>query len=169
MDRISPEQRSKIMSRIRSRNTKPELLVRRYLYAHGFRYRVNVKTLPGTPDIALSKYHTAIFINGCFWHGHSCQKGRMPKTNREFWAQKILRNQTRDEEVREKLRHLGWRTMVVWECQLTPAQREKTLEEIVYLLNIAFLDKYRKPAPLPYTEKDSSLAIAAEELPTYGD
>lgn len=168
MDILTPEQRSKTMSRIRSRNTKPELLVRRYLYEHGFRYRVNVKTLPGTPDIALRKYHTAIFINGCFWHGHSCLKGKRPKTNSEFWIQKILRNQTRDEEVRIKLRQLGWRTMVVWECQLTPKRREKTLEEIVYLLNSAFLDKYRKKTTT-YQEEDDSLSIAAEDFPIYGE
>ncbi|MBP5457163.1 MAG: DNA mismatch endonuclease Vsr [Paludibacteraceae bacterium] len=169
MDTISPEQRSKIMSRIRSRDTKPELLVRRYLYAHGFRYRVNVKTLPGTPDIALRKYRTAIFINGCFWHGHSCLKGRMPKSNADFWLQKILRNQTRDEEARIKLRQLGWRTMVVWECQLKPKVREKTLQEIAFLLNSAFLDKYRSPEPSSYTEEETSLSIAAEDdFPTDG-
>lgn len=166
MDKMTPEQRSRTMSRIRSRNTKPELLVRRYLYAHGFRYRVNVKTLPGTPDIALRKYRTAIFINGCFWHGHSCLKGKRPKTNSEFWIQKILRNQTRDEEVRVKLRALGWRTMVVWECQLTAKKREKTLEEIVYLLNSAFLDKYRiQPQPVVYTmDEEREVDVAAEDF-----
>lgn len=167
MDKLTPEQRSRTMSRIRSRNTKPELLVRRYLYAHGFRYRVNVKTLPGTPDIALRKYHTAIFINGCFWHGHSCLNGKRPKTNTEFWVRKILRNQERDEEVRVKLRQLGWRTMVIWECQLTPKRREKTLEEMLYLLNGAFLDKYRRKTPVEFQEKES-FSVAAEDFPEYG-
>ena len=133
------------MSRIRSRNTKPEMLVRRYLYAHGFRYRVNVKTLPGSPDIALRRYRTAIFVHGCFWHGHECQKGRTPKTHTEFWVQKIACNQARDIEVRTKLRALGWRTMVVWECQLKPKVRQQTLDGIAYLLNEAFLDNYRRP------------------------
>ena len=123
--------------------TKPEWLVRRFLYAEGFRYRVNVSTLPGKPDIVLKKYRTVIFIHGCFWHNHACQKGRMPKTNVEFWRQKLERNEQRDVEVREKLRCLGWRTMVVWECQLKPKVREKTLQEIAYLLNEAFLDCVR--------------------------
>lgn len=169
MDRLTPEQRSKTMSRIRSCDTKPELLVRRYLFAHGFRYRVNVKTLPGKPDIALRKYRTVIFINGCFWHGHACLKGRMPKTNSEFWEKKISRNRERDEEVRIKLRQLGWRTMVIWECQLAPKQREKTLEEMLYLLNSAFLDKYRKRSPAAFREEEPPLSIAAEELPGYGE
>lgn len=170
MDKITPEQRSKTMARIRSKNTKPEMLVRKYLYANGFRFRVNVRTLPGTPDIVLKKYHTAIFINGCFWHGHVCQQGRMPKTNVAFWEQKITRNIARDAEVREKLRALGWRTMVVWECQLKPAVREQTLAGIVYLLNEAFLDRFRKknhevdgcPAAEPFD------ACAAEEGASYG-
>ena len=168
MDRLTPQQRSKTMSRIRNRNTKPEMLVRRYLYAHGFRYRVNVRTLPGTPDIALRKYHTAIFIHGCFWHGHECQGGRMPQTHTEFWAKKIARNQARDIEVRDKLRALGWRTMVVWECQLKPKTRQQTLDSIAYLLNQAFLDKYRKPEPKKYVIPEAEVRIAAEEKVEYG-
>lgn len=158
------------MSRIRSKNTKPELLVRKYLYANGFRFRVNVRTLPGTPDIVLKKYHTAIFINGCFWHGHVCQQGRMPKTNVAFWEKKIARNQERDEEVRDKLRALGWRTMVVWECQLKPAVREQTLAGIVYLLNGAFLDRYRnKSNPMDaYMVDDENVPMAAENGAVYG-
>lgn len=131
------------MSRIRGKDTKPEWLVRRFLYAEGFRYRVNVSTLPGKPDIVLKKYRTAIFIHGCFWHNHSCQGGRMPKSHAEFWRQKMARNEQRDVEVREKLRQLGWRTMVVWECQLKPKVRERTLLEIAYLLNGALLDQLR--------------------------
>lgn len=170
MDKISPEKRSWTMSRIRSKNTKPEMLVRRYLYANGFRFRVNVRTLPGTPDIVLKKYHTVIFINGCFWHGHLCQKGRMPKTNVSFWENKITRNVARDAEVRDQLRALGWRTMIVWECQLKPAVREETLAGIVYLLNEAFLDLYRsKSLPVQtYAMEEESVAMAAEEEPAYG-
>ncbi len=159
------------MSRIRSKNTKPEMMVRKYLYANGFRFRVNVKTLPGTPDIVLKKYHTAIFINGCFWHGHVCQQGRMPKSNVAFWEQKIARNIARDAEVREKLRALGWRTMVVWECQLKRAVREQTLAEIVYLLNGAFLDLYRKksePDELSVAE-DPNMPLVAEKGHSYGE
>ncbi|MBR5696325.1 MAG: DNA mismatch endonuclease Vsr [Paludibacteraceae bacterium] len=171
MDKITPEQRSKTMSRIHSKNTRPELIVRKFLYANGFRYRLNVRSLPGTPDIVLKKYHTAIFINGCFWHGHVCQQGRMPKSNVAFWENKITRNKERDEEVRDKLRAIGWRTMVVWECQLKPAVRQQTLEGIVYLLNEAFLDLYRKKsAVIPYygSNPDAEQRMVAEETPQYG-
>ncbi|MBO7507079.1 MAG: DNA mismatch endonuclease Vsr [Paludibacteraceae bacterium] len=171
MDKITPEQRSKTMSRIRAKNTKPEMIVRRYLYANGFRFRVNVRTLPGTPDIVLKKYHTAIFINGCFWHGHVCQQGRMPKSNVEFWLNKITRNKERDEEVRDKLRTIGWRTMVVWECQLKPSVRQQTLEGIVYLLNEAFLDLHRRKCqPLQpfYVEPGEDSYMVAEDAPRYG-
>ena len=97
-DRLSPEKRSHIMSMIRSKDTKPEILVRRYLFHAGFRFRVNVRKLPGTPDIVLRKYKTAIFINGCFWHGHEgCPEFRPPRTRTEWWEQKLRRNKERDE------------------------------------------------------------------------
>lgn len=152
------------MSRIRSKNTKPEMLVRRYLYANGFRYRVNVRTLPGTPDIVLKKFRTVIFIHGCFWHSHSCQQGRLPQSNVDFWIRKLTRNKERDSDVREKLRQLGWKTMIVWECQLKPAVRQQTLQEVVYLLNKANLDNLHKRYQLP----EETMSIAAEEPPKYG-
>lgn len=143
MDKLTPAQRHHTMSRIRSRNTRPEMLVRRYLFAHSFRYRVNVKSLPGTPDIVLRKYRTVIFIHGCFWHGHECLNGKFPQTNQEYWKNKIETNIVRDERVRNDLRRLGWRTMVVWECQLKGKQKEATLNGIVSLLCEALMDKYR--------------------------
>lgn len=164
MDTISKEQRSRTMSRIRSKDTKPEMLVRRFLYANGFRYRVNVKTLPGTPDIVLKKYRTVIFIHGCFWHSHECQKGRMPQSNMLFWQQKLERNKQRDTEVREKLRLLGWKTMVVWECQLKPKVRQQTLHEVTYLLNKANLDELHKKYQLP----EETNRVAADEPLKYG-
>ncbi|MBR5433026.1 MAG: DNA mismatch endonuclease Vsr [Bacteroidales bacterium] len=164
MDTISREQRSRTMSRIRSKNTKPELLVRRFLYANGFRYRVNVRTLPGSPDIVLKKFRTVIFIHGCFWHSHSCQQGRLPQTNVDFWTRKLTRNKERDSDVREKLRQLGWKTMIVWECQLKPAVRQQTLQEVVYLLNKANLENLHKRYQLP----EETIRIAAEEPPKYG-
>lgn len=107
-DRLTPEQRNRCMKSIRSRNTKPEMMVRRYLFARGFRYRVNVKRLPGTPDIVLRKYRTAIFINGCFWHGHEdCPYFVLPKTNTPFWKAKIERNRERDMQKRIQLRLLA--------------------------------------------------------------
>ena len=164
MDTISKEQRSRTMSRIRSNNTKPEMLVRRFLYANGFRYRVNVKTLPGTPDIVLKKFHLVIFIHGCFWHSHECQNGRMPKTNVAFWQQKLTRNKERDAEVREKLRCMGWKTLIVWECQLKPAVRQQTLQEIAYILNSVELERLHTKYKLP----EEPTRIAAEEAPRYG-
>lgn len=144
MDTISPEKRSWTMSRIKGKDTKPELLVRKFLYSNGYRYRVNVSTLPGKPDIVLKKYRTAIFIHGCFWHGHECLQGRVPKSHQEFWTAKFQRNHERDIRVRQELKELGWNTLVVWECQLKPKVREQTLNEILYWLNEAYLHIYRK-------------------------
>lgn len=136
--------RSYIMSMIRSKDTKPEIMVRKYLFSKGFRYRTNVRNLPGTPDIVLSRYRTVIFVNGCFWHGHDCLEFRPPKTRIEFWMKKINRNRERDTEVRKQLRELGWRTMVIWECQLKNKDRQETLNNVVLLLQKAYLDLCRK-------------------------
>ena len=123
-------------------------MVRRYLFACGFRYRVNYRRLPGTPDIVLRKYRTCIFVNGCFWHGHeNCEKYRLPKTNVDFWRHKIERNKQRDVEVQHQLAKMGWHVMTVWECQLdTKDKREQTLMGIEYTLNHIFLmDCSKKP------------------------
>lgn len=112
------------MSMIKGKNTKPEIIVRKYLFHCGFRFRVNVKRLPGTPDIVLRKYKTAIFVNGCFWHGHEgCPEFRPPRTRVEWWTEKLNRNKARDARVREELRAMGWNTMVIWECQLKPKEQ----------------------------------------------
>ena len=107
-----------MMSRIRGRNTKPELMIRKALHARGFRYRVNVASLPGKPDILLPRYRSAILVHGCFWHGHDCPLFRLPATRREFWEAKISRNRERDGEVLKALRAGGWRCLTVWECAL---------------------------------------------------
>ncbi|MDR0940225.1 MAG: very short patch repair endonuclease [Mediterranea sp.] len=166
---MDESKRSHIMSMIKSKGTKPEMLVRRYLFAHGFRYRVNVRTLPGTPDIVLRKYRTAIFVHGCFWHGHDCGDFRPPKTRVEFWTAKISRNRERDLQARERLRQLGWRTMVIWGCQLKPGVREETLAEMVYLLGKALAEKLSAKPPKPYILDDEAQAprIAAEEALPY--
>lgn len=136
----SSETRSYNMSRIKSRNTKPELLLRKYLFSRGFRYRLNVDKLPGKPDIVLKKYRTVIFVNGCFWHGHEkCNYFVIPKTRTEWWTSKIEKNKLRDIDTRDKLRSMGWRTMVVWECQLKPKKRQATFYEITTLLASVFL------------------------------
>ena len=163
-DRLSPEKRSHIMSMIRSKDTKPEILVRRYLFHAGFRFRVNVRKLPGTPDIVLRKYKTAIFINGCFWHGHEgCPEFRPPRTRTEWWEQKLRRNKERDERVRAQLTEMGWHTMVVWECQLKPKVRAATLESLAYTLNRIFLTDRGADMPVKaYEEQNPETAVAAE-------
>ncbi len=125
----SKEVRSFNMSRIRGKNTKPEELVRKYLFSQGFRYRKNDSRLPGKPDIVLPKYRTVVFVNGCFWHHHEgCKYFAWPKNNAEFWREKINRNVERDNEELEKLKALGWETIVVWECELKKNNQKKTLE-----------------------------------------
>ena len=120
--------RSYNMSCVKSKNTKPEIWVRKYLFACGFRYRINVKKLPGNPDIVLPKYKTAIFVNGCFWHGHkNCRYFVIPKTRTEWWLDKINRNIDRDQANILALKKSGWRVITIWECQLKPAIRDDTL------------------------------------------
>ena len=121
------------MTRIKGKNTKPEEQVRKYLFAKGFRYRKNYSVLPGTPDIVLPKYKTVIFVNGCFWHGHKgCRYFVIPKTNTEFWVNKIETNIQRDHNKARQLEELGWRVIVVWECNLKNQNiRKTTLENLV--------------------------------------
>ena len=121
------------MSMIKGKNTKPEEIVRKYLFSKGLRYRKNVKTLIGSPDIVLPKYKTVIFVNGCFWHGHKdCKYFVMPKTNTEFWAEKISKNIDRDNNIYHKLIELGWNVIIVWECELKKDKRENTLKYLYY-------------------------------------
>lgn len=129
----SPETRSYNMSQIRGKNTKPEEMVRKYLFAQGFRYRKNDKKLPGRPDIVLPKYHTCVFVNGCFWHGHEgCKYFVWPKSNTNFWEEKITGNIRRDNDNIHKLSQQGWNIITVWECELKPEKREKTLSKLVH-------------------------------------
>ena len=143
MDIWSNKKRSAVMAKIRSKDTKPEWIVRRYLFSRGYRYRKNMKGLPGTPDIVLCKYGIVIFIHGCFWHGHEVDS-TMPKTNQEFWINKIERNKCRDAKNKEALRRMGWRVMTVWECQLKPAVRQQTLLEIEYHINHSYLERFKQ-------------------------
>lgn len=117
-DTKTPAERSENMSRIRSTNTKPEEIVRKYLFSKGFRYRKNDKRYPGKPDIVLPKYRTVIFVNGCFWHMHGCSRSRLPKSNQEYWRPKIERNIERDADAKKKLEAEGWKVIVIWECEL---------------------------------------------------
>ena len=119
LDKLTPSQRHHCMSRIRGKNTKPEILVRKGLHARGFRFRLHNKKLPGSPDIILPKYGVAIMVNGCFWHGHKgCRYATKPKSNVEFWETKIVRNRHRDEVTNAHLEALGWHVITVWECEL---------------------------------------------------
>ena len=122
MDKLTAEQRSNCMSRIRGKDTKPEILVRRGLHCRGFRFRLQDRRLPGRPDVVLPKYGVAIMVNGCFWHGHSgCRYATRPKSNVEFWEAKIARNRHRDEVTAAHLEALGWCVITVWECELRSA------------------------------------------------
>lgn len=120
------------MSHIKSKNSKPELLVRQFLFANGYRFRLYRKDLPGNPDIVLPKYKSVIFINGCFWHGHEyCKYSKLPQTNAEFWMKKITRNIERDKDNKSKLASSGWNVIEIWQCQLKPAKKEETLNALI--------------------------------------
>ena len=190
-DTMTAEQRHRCMSHIRSRDTKPELKVRRWLWHHGYRYRLNVKSVPGKPDIVMRPYRTAIFVNGCFWHGHNVQLStaqiensklksekaanpgaaliensaccKIPQSNREFWVAKIKRNQERDQRNYQLLQENGWQVIVVWECQLTSNQIEHTMREVELLLNNNMLSLYKKNTPAPFTTEEEPLPLAAED------
>ena len=177
-DRLTPEQRHRVMSRIHGKGTKPELRVRQWLWQHGYRYRLNVKSVPGKPDIVMRRYRTAIFVNGCFWHGHfvqlsvdSCQLivnsscSKIPQTNREFWGNKIKRNQERDQQNYQVLHDNGWQVIVIWECQLTPKNIEETMLRVELLLNEHFLALHQ-PKVVPY-EQEHDLPMAAESHSEY--
>ena len=126
---MTPEQRFKCMSHNRAKNTGPELLLRRSLWRLGFRYRVNDRGLPGSPDIVLPKYRTVIFVHGCFWHGHKdCKNYTVPKTNTDFWTAKITRNRQRDQDTWRQLEAKGWSVIIVWECELKKQRLQETVE-----------------------------------------
>ena len=123
------------MSMIKGKNTKPEILVRKFLFQMGFRYRLNYSKLPGKPDIVLPKYKTVIFVNGCFWHGHEgCKYFVVPKTRTEWWLNKINETKKRDKVKAEKLKQLGWQIIVIWECELKPRNIEETLNDLLIKL-----------------------------------
>ena len=166
MDKLSPSQRHLCMSHIHSRDTKPELLVRRWLWSHGYRYRLNVKGVPGKPDIVMRPYHTAIFVNGCFWHGHKgCCK--IPKSNTEFWVNKIRRNQERDQQNYQVLKDNGWHVIVIWECQLKPDRIKETMLRVETLLCDYFLALHRSKMVLYPTTEDAEIPMAAEKENEY--
>ena len=150
------------MAAIKSRDTKPERIVRRFLFSRGFRYRLCHQRLPGHPDIVMRKYRTCIFVNGCFWHGHEdCRFFRMPKTNTDFWTQKIYRNRERDKADQKALAALGWHCITIWECQLRSPIRQQTLTSLEFTLNHIFLKDHT--VEYPQLEEEEVLGRVAEE------
>lgn len=134
------------MSKIKAKNTSPELVVRRFLYSHGFRYRVHQKDLPGKPDIVLPKYRTVIFVHGCFWHGHSCKIGsglRKPKSNTDYWIPKIEKNIARDKENQRMLESDGWKVIVIWECDVK--HEDRLISALKSLLDLKESENAQKP------------------------
>lgn len=131
MDIWSKQKRSEVMSRIRGKNTKPEMILRSLLFKEGFRFRIHKKDLPGKPDIVLIKYRVAIFVHGCFWHYHrGCREGRIPSSNSKFWEEKLLKNVEKDEKHTKALQELGWKVIVVWECEIEKNIR-RAVEKII--------------------------------------
>lgn len=163
-DTMTKEQRSRIMAAVKGKNTKPEMLVRRFLFAKGLRYRVNNRKLPGSPDIVLKKYKTVVFIDGCFWHGHeNCKYFRLPTTNTLFWRHKIAMNIARDYANNVDLELAGWRVFRIWECDIkTKTKREETLDKLYRDITG---EKYTSK---PYTPIQTSPEIAAEPDAPYG-
>ena len=130
MDTLTPERRSALMKRVKRSDTKPELTLRKALHKVGFRYLIGDKRLPGTPDLAFPKHKAAVFVHGCFWHGHDCRQGRAPSSNVGYWVPKIEANRARDARKVQAVRILGWRVFTVWECELKAARKDATVEAL---------------------------------------
>lgn len=163
-DKMTKEQRRRCMASIKGKDTKPEMLVRRYLHSRGYRYRFNVRRLPGTPDIVLRKYRTVIFINGCFWHGHEdCRYFVLPKSNTQYWQQKIERNIQRDMEKHIQLRLLGWHTIIIWGCELMPKNRHTTLQALEQTLNKIYLLNNSVEVTAGYPAVEDTTGMVAEK------
>ena len=167
MDKLTEQQRHANMAAIHGKDTKPEMVVRKWLWGRGFRYRLNHPRLPGKPDIVMRKYRTCIFVNGCFWHGHEgCQYYTVPKTNTEFWVNKVRRNKERDSKVQRELAAMGWHSITIWECELKPNVREKTLESLAYTLNKIFLQDH---SIRRYEIPEEEPLMAAEDMADYNN
>lgn len=181
-DTMTPQQRHYCMSRIRSKDTTPEKRVRQWLWQHGYRYRLCVKGVPGKPDIVMRKYRTAIFVNGCFWHGHHVQCTmnnvqctiedskccKIPKTNREFWVAKIQRNQERDQQNYKVLEENGWQVIVLWECQLKPKKLEQTMLQVEIQLHDFYLKTFNYRSKSYIHIEEENLPMVAEDPEEYG-
>ena len=181
-DIMTPQQRHYCMSQIHSKDTTPEKRVRQWLWKHGYRYRLNVKGVPGKPDIVMRKYRTAIFVNGCFWHGHdvelvmsseqlvvkSSNCCKIPQTNREFWVAKIKRNQERDQQNYKVLEENGWQVIVLWECQLKPKKLEQTMLQVEIQLHDFYIKTFNHRSKTYIHIEEERLPMVAEEPEEYG-
>ena len=181
-DTMTPQQRHYCMSRIRSKDTTPEKRVRQWLWQHGYRYRLCVKGVPGKPDIVMRKYRTAIFVNGCFWHGHdvelvvsseqlvvkSSNCCKIPQTNRKFWVAKIKRNQERDQQNYKVLEENGWQVIVLWECQLKPKKLEQTMLQVEIQLHDFYIKTFNHRSKTYIHIEEERLPMVAEEPEEYG-
>lgn len=167
MDIWDKKKRSEVMSKIRSKNTKPEVILRKALFAEGYRYRINYKKLPGKPDIVLPVYRTAIFVHGCFWHGHEdCKIAHIPKTNSGFWKEKLARNKERDRLNNQEIKLLGWKVVTIWECEIT----KKTIPTIINMLTKIFNEESVDPSPMQikvYEEISGDMVMVAEDIMPY--
>lgn len=161
-DTMTPEQRSRCMAAVKGKDTNPEIIVRKYLFSQGLRFRVQVRNLPGRPDIVLPKYKTVIFVDGCFWHGHErCKYYRLPKSNVEYWKTKITNNRARDARNTSELISLGWRVIRIWECDITTVSRRYKSLQNLYNSIVGI--------PLPYSQYtlEEQALIAAESEENY--
>lgn len=165
MDIWDKNKRSECMSKIRSKNTKPELVLRKALFARGFRYRVNVPNLPGKPDIVLPKYKTIIFLHGCFWHRHEgCKYAYTPKTNTKFWVDKITSNAERDKVNLQKLTVLGWNIVTVWECEIRHTHKHN-LTPLIDRVEAEILENQPKKISLKfYEQRENEVLMVAEDI-----
>jgi len=140
VDTRTPEQRRRIMKAVRSRDTKPEFFVRRLLHKLGYRFRVNVRSLPGSPDIVFSSRRKVLFVHGCFWHGHGCKIGQLPKSRLDYWRPKIEKNRQRDESVISAIECLGWEALAIWQCETT--MDANLLNRLIVFLGPAKIDRH---------------------------
>lgn len=164
-DTMTPQQRRHCMQQVRGKDTQPEMVVRRWLWHQGFRYRLHDRRLPGSPDIVLRRLRAVVLVNGCFWHGHEgCPAFHLPKTRTAWWRAKIERNRYRDRRNARLLEWMGWHVITIWECELTPARRDDTLQRLSLALSDLTLARYAPP-PAPYAAPEPAAAIAAEPTP----
>ena len=169
MDIWDKKKRSEVMSKIRSKNTKPEIALRKALYSRGLRYRVNYKKLPGKPDIVFTQYNTVIFVHGCFWHGHdNCGDSHIPKTNTEFWSAKIARNKERDNNNIMQILSMGWKVLIIWDCEIQQKDNIRVLiQKIEDILLESIHYNQTKISIKLYKEIEGNVAIVAEDVVEY--